>query len=423
MHIVFASVEFVTEKMHDGGLANYLAKAAGIFANHGHKVTVVVLSQGNDTFEYEKKIQVIRVQKNHSEITPILKLIKNIELKENLEWCWYGYQLNKRIKELNKQDKIDIVQYCHLKALGLFRLKEIPCVVRMSSFNPIKREAYRSDFEFGKFRAMVDFSDKLDFLALRRADGVFAPSALTAAILKKVVRKEIKILESPAMGVDISQMQSMPEILSGRKYFLFFGTLSNIKGLKVIIQAVYDILKNNPAYAFVFVGKDCGVSMQDGMRTPVVRKLREQAGEYADRIIYFPSIADRRLLNSIIYHAQLCILPFRFENLPNTCVEAMELGRIVISTYQSGVSQLIKNGYNGFLIEQNNPAALVEKIQEVLVLPEDEKKKLSENAVRRVKRMSPENFYKYMMDYYQEIMDFKKSGGRKKDNYGTDIGF
>lgn len=407
MHIVFASVEFITEKMYDGGLSNYLAKAAGIFASHEHKVTVVVLSQENGTFEYEKNIQVIRVPRDYSKIAPILSFVKDMELKENLEWCWYGYQLNKRIKELNRKDKIDIVQYCHLKALGLFRPKKIPCVVRMSSFGPIKREAYKSDFELKQCKAKVTLADKLDFLALERADGVFAPAAVTVLALKRVTDKPVKVLETPAMGIDVSRLPCLPDELLGKRYFLFFGTLSNFKGLKVIVRSIHRVLETNPQYYFVFVGKDCGVSMQEGVRTPVIKRLREEAGEYADRIIYFTSISDRELLNSIIYHAQLCILPFRHDNLPNTCVEAMELGRIVISTYQSGVSQLIKDGYNGFLIEPNNPEEIVKKIKEVLMLPEKEKRKISENAIKRIKRMSPDNFYKYMIDYYQNIINDK----------------
>lgn len=407
MHIVFATVEFVTERMWDGGLSNYLEKASSIFADYGHKVTIVVLSERNDTIQYKENIVVVRVAKDNTCIRPFLHFVNNMELRDMLEYLWYGYQLNRRIKELDKTDKVDIVQYCHLKALGLFRIKKIPSVVRMSSFDPIDREIHKPDFELRHCRASVTFADKLDFLALDRTDGVFAPSTLTTLALKKVINKNIKVLETPSMGIDFTQLQCLPDNLIGKKYFLYFGILSNSKGIKVIVQSVYRILESNPHYYFVFVGKDCGVSMKEGMRTPVIKKLKEEAGEYADRIICLMPISDRKMLNSVICHAQLCILPFRYDNLSNTCVEAMELGKIVISTYKSGISQLIKDGYNGFLIEQDNPEKLVNKIKEVLELSEDEKKRISENASKRIRKMCPENFYRYMMDYYQEIITGK----------------
>ena len=297
------------------------------------------------------------------------------------------------------------MQYCHLSALGLFRVKEIPSVVRMSAFDPIDRETHKSEFDLKRCRVKIGLSDKIDFCALRRADGVFAPGTFTATALKKVIGKDITVLETPTMGIDLErQMKCLPDCLNGKKYFLFFGTLNNKKGLKVIVQSIYEILKANPQYNFVLVGKDCGVSMQEGMRTPVVKKMREEAREFQNRIIYFPAMMDRDLLNTIIYHAELCVLPFRFENLPNTCVEAMELGKIVISTYKSGISQMIKEGYNGFLVEQNNPDALVDKIQKVIALPYEEKRRISENAIKRTQKMNPDKFYEYMMKYYQKII-------------------
>lgn len=408
MHIVFATVEFVTEGMGDGGLANYLMKASRIFTAHGHRVTILVLSGDNGVFEYKPNIRVVRVLRDESEIAWLLSHVKNMELKKNLACCWHSYKLNKKIREINSYEKIDIVQYCHLGALGLFRMKGIPSVIRMSAFEPICREAFKSDFILGQQPVKIELMDKINFLALRRADGVFAPGALTAHIIQKVINREVRVLESPTMGVDFGSLSELPENLSGKKYFLYFGTLNNIKGLKVLIQSIYELLQDNPGYYFVFVGKDCGVSMQEGMRTSVVRKLKEEAGEYRDRIICFPAVNDRGLLNAIIYHAQLCILPFRFENLPNTCIEAMELGKIVISTKKSGVSQLIKDGYNGFLVEQNSPKAIVEKVEEVLALPDDKKKQITSRAVRRTQPLNPDNFYRYMMEYYQQIIQKKK---------------
>ena len=94
----------------------------------------------------------------------------------------------------------------------------------------------------------------------------------------------------------------------------------------------------------------------------------------------------------------------------------MELGQIVISTYKSGISQLIRDGYNGFLVEQNDEEALVNKISEVLQLSCEEKKRISKNAQKRVAKMSPENFYQYMMQYYEDVMSRRKKLRRNGEN-------
>lgn len=414
MHIVFAATEFVTEKGCDGGLANYLDKVSQIFSEHGHQITIVVFSGDNKVIEYRKNVKVIRVVRTTSEIDFVLKHLKNGPLKNGLICCWNGYKLNRKIKDIHKKHRIDIVQYCHLSALGLFRVKGIPSVVRLSSFGPTMRLISTADFEPDISRLQIDLLDKLDIMAMKRADSVFAPSASIARLVEKAAGIGVNVLESPAIGVNISKLGQLPDSLAGKKYFLFFGTMSNVKGVKTLVNSIYQILNQNPQFYFAFVGKDCGVSMEEGVMSPAIKKIREAAMEYSDRIIYLQVIKDRQKLNSIIYHAELCILPYRLENLPNTCIEAMELGKIVISTYKSGISQLIKDGYNGFLVEQNNPESLVKKISEVLQMSYEEKNQISKNAQNRVARMKPQKFYQYMMQYYQEVICGRRIRGSNK---------
>ncbi len=407
MHIVFATTEFITEKGYDGGLANYLAKASHILSRHGHQITIVVFSTDNQIIEYRKNIRVVRVVRGTHEVDYILRHIKSEIWSRTLDCCWNSYKINKKIKDIHRASKVDIVQYCHLSALGLFRTK-IPSVVRMSSFGPTMQLISAVDFQPGKGRMQINALEKLEIMAMKRADSIFAPSRLNARLVERTTGIKVSVLETPAMGVDCDKIKNMPMELAGKKYFLFFGTMSNIKGLKTIVNAIYQILHKNPAFDFVFIGKDCGVSMEEGVKSPAIKKLKEAAKEYSDRIIYLQTIKDRERLNSIIYHASLCILPYRLENLPNTCIEAMELGQIVISTYKSGISQLIRDGYNGFLVEQNDAEALVNKISKVLQLPCEEKKRISKNAQKRVAKMEPEKFYQYMMQYYKEVMNRRK---------------
>src|ERR1051326_7456438 len=46
------------------------------------------------------------------------------------------------------------------------------------------------------------------------------------------------------------------------------------------------------------------------------------------------------------------VLPSLIDNLPNSCLEAMGLGRVVIGTKGTSFEELITDEANGFLIEQ-----------------------------------------------------------------------
>ena len=51
MHIVYITVEFVTEKM-SGGLGTYVDNMAKIMSARGHKVSVITLSYEDKEFYY-----------------------------------------------------------------------------------------------------------------------------------------------------------------------------------------------------------------------------------------------------------------------------------------------------------------------------------------------------------------------------------
>ena len=114
-------------------------------------------------------------------------------------------------------------------------------------------------------------------------------------------------------------------------------------------------------------------------------------------------ISDRKRLFSIIKNARTCILPTRMDNLPNTVLEAMALGKIVISSDKTSVEQLITDSYNGFLTEVDNTEKLHEKIQHVMLMPEQERKKMEEMAQERVNELTPRNVYEQLMEIYKKV--------------------
>lgn len=410
MHIVFATVEFLSEGIEScGGLAQYIAKAAHIYARKGNRVTVIVLSKRGNTFEYEKNVRVVRIPQNTVERDLILSKLGNKELKGVAASVWNSYLVNKRIAQIDKEEKVDVVQYTHLGALALFRNRKIPAIVRMSSFSPVGLEARKADFNSANIGSVPILpAQKIDFAAMRRADAVFAPCRLTAMLAERVLKKTVSVKESPAMPIQNMQNTTLPKELSGKKYYLYFGALSNHKNARLLIDAVWKMVKNNPEFYFVIAGKDLGISDGKGRLSPAIPQIMAAAGEYAKRVIYLGDLGDRTILGTLIENAEFCLLPYRFENLPNTCIEAMEHGKIVVSTYRSGVSQLIKDGYNGFLIGQNNPEELVSAVGRVLAMEESERQRFRTNTLKRVSQMSSENFYKYMMDYYRAVIGRKR---------------
>ena len=55
------------------------------------------------------------------------------------------------------------------------------------------------------------------------------------------------------------------------------------------------------------------------------------------------------------------------DGIPNVLLEAMALGRLVVSTHVSGISELIHHNKNGLLVPPRDPYALAQTLRQVLM--------------------------------------------------------
>jgi glycogen(starch) synthase len=417
MNIAIVTTEFVSEKNFDGGLANYTFRLAKSLKAFGHKPVVIIRAEKTEKTEYEG-IEVYRFEMEHYEewlyrskfFCKPYTLFKRLVLRKT-EWLdklarKFDYQLQSYhygqwIKKLQTEMKFDIVHYSHLGGIGYFRLKDIPCVARISSSTSLCQQ-------FGGYGASdraIRQQEKLEFKTMRKMDGVFGPSRMIASIIEKEIGRKIEIIETPFVEESVSLDPSLYEKnLSGKDYLLFFGTIGLIKGVGTIAEIIYELLNQNPALHFVFVGKkqhspDPGKDM--------IAYLQYKAKEHSGKIIHFDKIPHIQLY-PIIEHANFCVLPSRIDNFPNTCIEAMAHSKIVIGTLGNGFEQLIDNGASGFLIRVDDHQQLLETINKTLALSPEEKNRIEQNALKRVDMLKPEKVILQLIEFYTKtIKNFK----------------
>lgn len=393
MHILFATTQFVTENQFYGGLSNYIANMASILAEYGHIVTIAVISEKNERFEWKKNIFVERINisqalPNLFENLPLLKNNKEINLL--IDKMYQSYILNQKIKRLSKLDKIDLIQYCNSGALSLFRLKHIPCVVRLSNFPSLWRHAYMKEFNFKKAIMNLNAYEKLEIRAIKKADTIVAPSKIIANITEKHVNKKISVIESPFyLDTKNWDYSIYDNLLDGKKYLLFYGSLGYLKGIHIIINIINEVLNKYTDIFFVLVGHDFGIQNSNGKgNRPAYKEVIKAAGINSNRVIYLKEIK-KQLLFPIIQNAYACILPSRIDNLPNTCIEAMALGKIVIGTDKASFEQLIIDGQSGFLCKRDSKNSFIQGIDKVMTLTKEEHTVIGEKAKERTQLLSP----------------------------------
>nr|WP_308624408.1 glycosyltransferase family 4 protein [uncultured Eisenbergiella sp.] len=409
MHIAIATTEFMTEPSFAGGLSNFTANLAGILKSNGHQIDVFVVADTDEALTWKNGIHVYRVK--YSRDIKLPKYIPTLRLRTHIltAWCLWGmsYVINKRIKEIHKEAPFDVIHFCDSAILWACHPGNIPGILRLSSSPYLVRRALVSGevpFNYDSALKTRDWQERIYDFELRKMKTIIAPSYLVGGIIEKKLKRHVTVVESPfctdISGIDYSVYNDK---LLGKNYFLFFGTFNFLKGIHVIGQALINIFERYPDFYFVFLGRDSKLSW-NGQELTGKELLKMFAGKYENRIIFLPPTPEKKQVYGVVSCAELVILPSRVDNLPNTCIEAMALGKIVIGTRGASFEQLITDGCNGWLIERDNPDSLLEKIVQAMQMTEEEKILFGERAKNRLEKMKPEAFYRNIMAVYEKAM-------------------
>ena len=162
-------------------------------------------------------------------------------------------------------------------------------------------------------------------------------------------------------------------------------------------------MERYPDLYIVYAGYDCGLALKNGNIQSVSEILKKQNKKYRGRVIYLKHLSHETLF-PVIKHSLACVLPSRVDNLPNSCIEAMALGSIVIGTYGASFEQLIKNKENGLLIKRDSAVSLMKAVDYLMHLSQEERQAMREKAVLTLGRLSPENIYTETLNFYKNMI-------------------
>lgn len=160
----------------------------------------------------------------------------------------------------------------------------------------------------------------------------------------------------------------------------YLGRLIEIKGVDLLIKSFYNITKKNANVKLVIVG--------DGNERNKLESLVADL-DIVDKVIF---AGYQKNVYDFMSIFDCFILPSVREGLPIAILEAMAMKKTVISTPVAGVVKLIKNGYNGIMLENRNEKELTEAL--LMILNNEEKRLLlAENAYKHLREKYDINNY------------------------------
>jgi glycosyltransferase involved in cell wall biosynthesis len=150
------------------------------------------------------------------------------------------------------------------------------------------------------------------------------------------------------------------------------GRFVAVKAHLVLVGAVRHLRSLNIDCEVVLVG--------DGPMRGEIENAIRSAG--VERQFIFAGWGTGDRVKTEILNARALILPSFSENMPIVIMEAMALGRPVISTYVAGIPELVNPGETGWLVPASNEIALADAMRECLAIS-DETITLMGNAAKR----------------------------------------
>ncbi len=317
-----------------GGIGAYTEKTSRTLAALGHEVHVLIPGSSQLTTEIVDGVQMHRVPTGRIRPRAVARSLA----------------VSRTLRSLGR---LDIVQACEWEGEAWWYSLHpgVRLVTRLATphFIVEDQEGIPRRQRWGTFvRRWLERSQT------RRSARVISPSRVLAGEVAKRWRLRPGSITIVPTGIRHPRAGagSLPDELRDLEYVLMFGRLERRKGVDTWIQALPQVLASRPNLHAVFVGEDTGL---DGRL--FVDIAREQCGEYWPRLHFLPELPHARLF-PIVVHARMVVMPSRSESLANACLEAMALGRPVVATNGTGLSELITDSVDGFLIDPGDAAAL-----------------------------------------------------------------
>lgn len=169
-------------------------------------------------------------------------------------------------------------------------------------------------------------------------------------------------------GTDVSKFKRTSHDLPKDPFiFLQISSFAEKKGHRTTIAAYKKFLENHP---------ESNTRLVLGGGGPGIEEIQEycNALELSDKVdfkgwVNIDQAKDLMESSHAFIHHSIIAQNGDMEGIPNAIMEAMAMELPVLSTYHSGIPELVENEVNGYLVEENDVDALSESMKKVLSWP------------------------------------------------------
>ena len=232
-------------------------------------------------------------------------------------------------------------------------------------------------FQNKKYDFLTELRRKIQKLVVKKANKVIVPSEFLKKIVSgwKIDSNKIFVVYNSASGIE----NVKGDLKIGGDIIISGGRLEPWKGMAALIEIMSDLLRENSNFRLIIVGYG---PERDNLKIKIKDLKLEKEVRLIDRLPH-------REFLEYFKASKVFVLNSGYEGFSHLLLEAMAVGLPIITTNICGNPEIVKDGYNGLLVEYNNKAQLKEAILKIWK-NKDLQNKFSENGKKTVLEFSLE---------------------------------
>ncbi|MGV6480121.1 glycosyltransferase [Pantoea agglomerans] len=200
---------------------------------------------------------------------------------------------------------------------------------------------------------------KLDYVNLFRQSELMLP-------ISNLWKNKLIEMGCPPEKIHVTRMGIEPERFNFQPRQAFqtplrivsVARLTEKKGLDVAVKASAILKQRGGQFQYTIIGNG---DQDEMMRDFIAREGMEDC-------VSMPGFKPQEEIRRALSEADIFLLPSKtaadgdMEGIPVALMEAMAVGLPVVSTFHSGIPELIENNVSGWLVEEDDPEALAETL-------------------------------------------------------------
>jgi glycogen(starch) synthase len=415
MKHLLISREYPPSPYRSGGIGTYADHISTLLARHGETVHAIgqlspAASRRRET-RFDNHLIVHRVGVDepaphaNGADAEILRLLRASQLPAQA-FMWQAALLADSLVDTEAIDVIEGQEYeaplyffLLRRALGLSRARSVPVIVHLHS---------PSEFIFKHNDWDLDRPDyipltRLEEYTIRAADALLCPSRFLACLAEGhygLERGAVEVIPYPLGEMPVLRRDA-DTWASGS--ICYIGRLEPRKGVAEWLDAAVAVALHGPTARFVFIGGDTSRSGTGDRSMRSILRSRIPAA-LQSRFTFIDAVPRQELLRYLV-QARIVVVPSRWENFPNTCIEAMSSGLPVLASPNGGMAEMIEHERTGWIADGADARSLELTLRLALSTPPEVLGRMGQAAAASIRAICDnEQTIRRQLDFRRHVV-------------------